>query len=124
MGLAVPGGGASPMDCNRAEEGPNSCNQARAVTCGAIISGSRKAMERKRLPRRSVAPTKKASMPPRPSEMNDDQMATSNVLIVARTEAVRLISVQNASKPGAAAAISRRPSGSTARSTTAPTNIQ
>jgi hypothetical protein len=46
IGLAEPGGGASPMDCSSAEDGPKSCSQASAVTCGAIISGSRKATDR------------------------------------------------------------------------------
>jgi hypothetical protein len=119
IGLAEPGGGASPMDCSSAEDGPNSCSQASAVTCGAIISGSRKATDRMRLPRMSVAPTRKASKPPSPSDRTDDQSATSNVLAVARTEAVRLISVQKASSPGAKAAISRRAIGTRASSRTA-----
>ena len=73
-----------PSVLSSALDGPSTCTQLSAVTCGGIISGIRKQKTSARLPRMSVRATSRAKAPPSSTETTVPPTAVSRLCQVAR----------------------------------------
>ena len=83
IGCRAPAGRARPSAPRSGLEGEKACTQARAVTCGGIISGSTKQKIHAVLPRMLVCTVRMAASVPMATAITEDRTATCSELSAA-----------------------------------------
>ena len=119
----LPGSGASPTAFRIGLDGPASSIQARAMICGGISSGSSRTKVSAGLARTSVRERTAAAAPPKTTDTRVERRLASSVFHKARRVATLCHWRSRTPKgspeaEGAAASISSRASGHTAKTPT------